>query len=85
MKKQEKKEYKKVYKFLCLWEGYGKPSDFVLGLLWIIVIVGFPVWIWFYIIYKIIEGLGFILNNVKSRTETDKERKERLDERYSYY
>jgi len=45
-----------------------------IGLIWLLVIVFSPIWIWFYLIYKILWHLGKSLNHVKVEEVEEEEK-----------
>ena len=48
---------KKYYKYWGYTYEY-KPSYFEMGLWMFIVVVTFPIWIWFYLLYQIFKNIG---------------------------
>lgn len=58
------KRMKKVYSLFEIELDHDKQYA-TIGLIWLFAIILFPIWIWFYIIYKILWHLGKSLNHVK--------------------
>lgn len=59
------------------WETDEKPENWEVGSYWFLAIIGFPVWIWFWLMYKFLCFLGSTLNGVKTRTVTYNKREEK--------
>lgn len=53
-----------------------EPSFFLQGLIMCLVILTFPLWIWFYLLYRLIREIGKL---------NGKPKKEEHEEDYSYY
>lgn len=59
---------KKVYKIIW-YKTYDKPSDFEVGSIWFMTILSFPIWIWFWLIYKFLQFVGRLFNGVEEIDE----------------
>jgi len=66
------------YLFGGLIQSDNPIPNFAVGFYWLFAIILFPVWIWFYLVYRLLSEIGRVLNGVKQE-EVDE------DEEKTYY
>lgn len=72
---KEKRNVRVVYTIFGI-ESDEKPNNAVVGLIWCLVIITLPIWIWGWLTYQIVWVFGSLLNGVKKR-EVEAEKEER--------
>ena len=79
--KMDKDKYEATIYEIFGFEYDERPSHTLVGALWLVVIITFPIWIWVWVGLKFLEIFGKNMNRVKVR----KVIKSRAEEHSKYY